>query len=234
MATVIETPKEQLDTETISEYIREPKAPKPQVQKSSQRSYSQDFLNSASEVISVAKAIKSAVVPAHTEQAFKVTQKLTDIKAAEIDDIIEPKADILETLWPGVHQDFAHTLHIKRMPSYYLMFGFMGGAVIALIGLWSFSTISSLFANYGKSPASLTQSKIGSTTVNANSLVGGVRVPLVSSYEVKEGDTLAGIVLHNYKHVSPRLIDEVCKVNNLTDANVLILGQKLVLPEYHY
>jgi hypothetical protein len=33
--------------------------------------------------------------------------------------------------------------------------------------------------------------------------------------------------------VSPRLLDEICKSNNLRNANVLSLGQKLNLPEYH-
>ena len=221
MATVIETQKEQLDTDIISEYIREPKVKKPQA-----RSYSQDFLNSASEVISVAKAIKNSVSPAVST---------AESKAVYSDDTTSgAKPDVLETLWPGVHQEFSHALHIKKAPSYFVMLGFMGGAVIVLIGIWSFSTISSLFANYGKSPAALTQVKSNNAQSDSSTPSGGVRVPLVSTYEVQEGDTLAGIVLHNYKHVSPRLLDEICKTNNLTDANVLILGQKLVLPEYHY
>ena len=65
-------------------------------------------------------------------------------------------------------------------------------------------------------------------------LLQGLKLPLVATYEVQEGDTLAAIALSNYKHVSPRLLDEICKANNLTDANVLNTSQKLTLPEYHY
>jgi nucleoid-associated protein YgaU len=46
------------------------------------------------------------------------------------------------------------------------------------------------------------------------------------------GDTLAGIALKNYKKVSPRLLDQICRANNMRNANVLSLGQKLTLPEY--
>ncbi len=111
----------------------------------------------------------------------------------------------------------------------------MGGAVIALIVAWGFSGLSSLFANYGKVPATLNQSKTTSSTVTPEAATNtGVRVPLVPVYDVQVGDTLAGIALSNYKHISPRLLDDICKANNLTDANVLSSGQKLTLPEYHY
>jgi nucleoid-associated protein YgaU len=62
---------------------------------------------------------------------------------------------------------------------------------------------------------------------------GEVVAPGSGSYQVQTGDTLAGIALKNYKRVSPRLLDEICKANNLRNANVLSLGQKLALPEYH-
>ncbi len=220
MAPVTETKQEQFDTETISEYVREQKVEKPQP-----RSYSQDFLNSASEVISVAKAIKSAVVPG----AIDLDDETDILGSAN-----KVKPDVLETLWPGVHHDFSHNIHVKRPPSYYLMLGFMGGAIIALVGAWSFSVISSLVSNYGKTNTTLAQPKTSTTQTAAVAGASGVKIPLVSVYQVQEGDTLAGIALQNYKHVSPRLLDEICKANNLTDANVLVLGQKLTLPEYHY
>jgi len=219
MATVIESKQEQLDTETISEYIREPK-----VEKTQPRSYSLDILSSASDVISVAKALKGAVVPAAINLDGHISSLLEKTHV---------KPDVLETLWPGVHQDFSHNVHIKRTPSFYLMLGFMGGAVIALIMAWSFSSISALVANYGKSTAGLSQSKANDSQATATT-TSGVRTPLVSTYTVQDGDTLAGIALQNYKHVSPRLLDEICKANNLTDANLLVSGQKLTLPEYHY
>jgi LysM repeat protein len=59
-----------------------------------------------------------------------------------------------------------------------------------------------------------------------------VIMPTTPTYEVKTGDTLAGIALIAYKRASPRLLDEICRANNMRNANVLSLGQKLVLPEY--
>ncbi len=225
MATVIESKEKQLDVDSISEYEREEDAAKPQA-----KSHTKDLFKPASEVISVARAIKSVVLPV---QAGGVGQ--SQGAAGSIDNVNSSIPDVLETLWPGIHQDFSHSVTVKRAPSYYLTLGFMGGAIIALIVAWSFTSISSLFANYGKASSTLNQNKITSTTVASDAASNtGVRLPLASTYEVQDGDTLAGIALQNYKHISPRLLDEICKANNLTDANVLNTGQKLVLPEYHY
>ena len=46
------------------------------------------------------------------------------------------------------------------------------------------------------------------------------------------GDTLAAIALREYKRVSPRLLDEICRNNGLKNANFLNLGQKINLPNY--
>lgn len=222
MVTVIESEQEQLDIDSISEYVRDQSETKVQ-----SKSYAKDLFESAGEVMSVARAIKSAVLPTHPENESRTPDICID------NNVSSDKPDVLETLWPGVHHDFSHSVTVKRTPSYYLTLGFMGGAVLALILAWGFSAVSSLFANFGKvSPNVVTQNK--ATNSAPETLNTSVKTPIASTYEVKEGDTLAAIALQNYKHVSPRLMDEICKANNLTDANVLNLGQKLVLPEYHY
>ena len=59
-------------------------------------------------------------------------------------------------------------------------------------------------------------------------------VPASNQYQVQTGDTLAGIAPEKTTGASvARLLDEICKANNLRNANVLSLGQKLNLPEYH-
>ena len=195
--------------EAISEYVREPKA-------------------------RVRGLGESAMPPNQTRHI----EKSTDISTTwlhETDSSEVPKPDVLETLWPGLHhQDFSRG--VKKTPSFYLMLGFMGGALIALLITWGYSSVSSLFAHFGKLPTGLSQAKLSSNEqelASAGSPSGEVLIPLVSSYEVQDGDTLAGIALHNYKHISPRLLDSICRANNITDANVLNLGQKLTLPEYH-
>ncbi|PZM77949.1 MAG: hypothetical protein DKT66_27125 [Candidatus Melainabacteria bacterium] len=155
----------------------------------------------------------------------------------------EQHSDVLEALWPGVHHDFERTASTsKRGPSFYLTIGFMGGAIMSMLGVWGFTTVSSVVANAGSG----SQNKIvmaqgqqagqqtGAPQASAPAAAGGdVIIPLASTYEVQSGDTLAVIALRNYKHASPRLLDEICRANGMRNANVLSLGQKITLPEYH-
>lgn len=147
--------------------------------------------------------------------------------------------EILETLWPGVHQEF--TQPSRRGPSFYLTIGFMAGAAMCMVMVWAYSFITSYIAATVGSPDKqiVVTQRAGKQQVVGNSktatvpVAGDAILPLAAVYEVAEGDTLAGIALKNYKHVSPRLLDEICKANGMRNANVLSLGQKLNLPEYH-
>lgn len=150
------------------------------------------------------------------------------------------KADELETLWPGLHHDFAAPT--RKSPSFYMTVGFMAGAAISIVGVIGFFSITQFAAHSGSGEKRVTVAAIpgqaaqqppaAPSTVSTAS--GGEAVmPAAPEYQVQTGDTLAGIALKNYKRVSPRLLDEICKANNLRNANVLSLGQKLSLPEYH-
>ncbi len=140
------------------------------------------------------------------------------------------KGELLEALWPGVHHEVGYT--VKRTPSFYLMAGFMGGAVISLAGAWIFTVISPMVAGIGKSTGEATVTQKESKSTPGAGQSGDLMVPLVSVYEVQSGDTLAGIAYRNYKRCSPRLLDAICQANKLGSANVLSLGQKLILPDY--
>ena len=155
----------------------------------------------------------------------------------------EQHSDVLEALWPGVHHDFERAASTsKRGPSFYLTIGFMGGAIVSMLGIWGFSAVSSVVASVGQpgqkqiveakgQPGSSQQAGTAQTAVAPAG--GDVITPAVTSYEVQSGDTLAVIALRNYKHASPRLLDEICRANGMRNANVLSLGQKITLPEYH-
>ncbi len=152
----------------------------------------------------------------------------------------EQHSDVLEALWPGVHHDFERTASTtKRGPSFYLTIGFMGGAIVSMLGIWGFSSVSSVVANAGQRPdKQIVQGQPSkdqaSAPQTAQAAAGGdLIVPLATTYEVQSGDTLAVIALRNYKHASPRLLDEICRANGMRNANVLSLGQKITLPEYH-
>lgn len=148
-------------------------------------------------------------------------------------------SDVLETLWPGVHQEFTNPP--RRGPSFYLTVGFMAGAIISMAGVWTYSAVSHMVAGSGTTVGEkqILVAQGGVTNpapvpANHPTVPGAAQVivPIANTYEVQEGDTLAGIALRNYKHASPRLLDEICKVNGMRNANVLSLGQKLMLPEY--
>jgi LysM repeat protein len=149
-----------------------------------------------------------------------------------------PKPDELEALWPGVHQDFLHSP--KRTPSFYLMLGFMGGAFVSMIAVWCFSGVAQLVHGSGKVQTASAggQGQVAQqvappvATVPQGSDPGAVLVPAHPTVVIQTGDTLAAVALREYKRVSPRLLDEICRNNGLKNANFLNLGQKISLPNY--
>lgn len=215
---VLTTEQDKLDFESVSEYIREPRGSA----KDSYATKSNYFLEDEAAPLS---------------------------KSAE-----------LETLWPGVSADFLHGHHgSKKQPSFYWGIGFASGVsatvvltaiVFGMMHLFAAATNPQTAARIvlaqGKS-SSTTQmgssvaTESGAVVTRVNNLppsaavgIGGpeVIVPIYSNYTVKNGDTLAGIALQAYKRATPRLMDEICRANGMRNANVLSLGQTIVLPEY--
>jgi LysM repeat protein len=156
-----------------------------------------------------------------------------------------PKTAELEALWPGVsHEIFQHGP--KKGPSFYLTLGFMAGAVVSLVGIWGFAAVSHMASSGSNSKEIVVQSGQNGSAKGIGGEGGAVVtqlasrnvepetvVPLSTTCDVGSGDTLAGIALKNYRRATPRLLDEICRANNMKNANVLNLGQKLLLPEYH-
>lgn len=156
-----------------------------------------------------------------------------------------PKSAELEALWPGVNHDFYQTS--RKSPSFYLTIGFMAGAVVSLIVAWIYST-----AFHPSSPSqaqapqtdakpivvahgTATSAKLTSAapqTLTVQGTGSELITPVDTVYEVRDGDTLAGIALHEYKRVSPRLMDAICHANGMANADRLSLGQKLNMPQY--
>jgi nucleoid-associated protein YgaU len=149
-----------------------------------------------------------------------------------------PKPDELEALWPGVHQDFLHSP--KRTPSFYMMLGFMGGAFVSMFAVWCFAGVSQFAhgsdkvqtANNGGQSQAAQQAAPPVATMPQGSDPGAVLIPAHTTVSIGSGDTLAAIALREYKRVSPRLLDEICRNNGLKNANFLNLGQKINLPNY--
>lgn len=156
-----------------------------------------------------------------------------------VHDVEAPKSDELEALWPGVHHEF-EPQH-RKAASFYMTIGFMAGAALSLLGVFGYSAVSQVVAS---KPTGDKQVMVANVPTKALPAVPGapqsmtgqdgseILVPAANSYQVQPGDTLAGIAQRNYKRVSPRLLDQICRANNMRNANVLSLGQKLNLPEY--
>lgn len=150
-----------------------------------------------------------------------------------------PKADELETLWPGVHHDLTHT--VKRTPSFFIMLGFIGGAVVSLFAVWGYSFTSDQIAKanvHKDKPVLVAKANTEMAGTNKRAMTAknvdptAELVPVSQLYVVKSGDTLVSIALKNYRKVTPRLIDSIVENNNLKNADTLKLGQELSLPTY--
>lgn len=213
MTLVIDSETEKLDFDSLPEYVREAELVTPR----------ESILNRASE-----SSIATGERPRPTiEREFLAS---ADGEA--------PRTDELEALWPGVHHELIQPP--KRNASLYLTVGFMAGAFVSLVGVWGYSAVSGMIvasASGNHDKQIVTANKPAATTAPAQAPVGGDAaaaelVPASATYEVQNGDTLAMIALKNYKRVSPRLLDEICKANGMRNANVLSLGQKLSLPTY--
>ncbi len=75
----------------------------------------------------------------------------------------------------------------------------------------------------------------GTVTTTDGALQGGadgtqeaVSRQVQATYTIREGDTLADIC--NKYYGSLDRLEELCDVNAITDANLILPGQKLVLP----
>lgn len=218
MTLVIESEQEKLEFDSLPEYVRDSELLTPR----------ESILNRSSES---SYATGDRPRPIITERDFTAPEGEA------------PSTDELEALWPGVHHELIQPP--KRNASFYMTIGFMAGAFVSLIGVWGYSAVSGMIVasannNNGnkqilvaanKAPAAAAATAAPAQT-SGNADPSAELVPASPTYEVQNGDTLAMIALKNYKRVSPRLLDEICKANGMRNANVLSLGQRLSLPTY--
>lgn len=224
--------REKLEFESVPEFVREPRT-------SPRDSYAANIATNA-----------NTTTTSHSTSHSTASQSTSSVeepdpresKASAVRSAALPKSAELEALWPGVSHEFLHAP--KKGPSFYLGIGFIAGAITSIAVIGGFAAVSHMLTasnplgkeivvaqgQPGTGKGQVTAS--GATGITSTSGEPEVIIPLASIYEVGSGDTLAAIALKNYKRATPRLLDEICKANNLRNANVLSLGQKLSLPEY--
>lgn len=201
---------------------------------------------SANHIQSTYKGLHSPLLSPMAPMDGELNYMNNKVSLGGLEDLLETNQEVLETqksdelevLWPGVHHELIP--NAKRTPSFYMMLGFIGGAVVSLAVVGVYSLASAKIADgSGANAKSIVIAKgavsnaAPKETMNSNTVdPSSVIVPVSSTYEVKTGDTLASIALTNYKKVTPRLIDAIVEHNKLKSAHMLGLGQKLNLPPY--
>jgi LysM repeat protein len=227
--------REKLEFESLPEFIREPYS-------AGREAYVPPTASKGSRADDRFASIDEKFGHQYDGRYAPVQDKFPDLDS-NIDEIVRPKHEALDTLWPGVEREFLQPR--RRSPSFYLTIGFMAGSFVSLLGVFGYSLISHAVVTSGAADGGKKIVVAGSLPVSPKSqaaegsahttVVNGaeVLIPAFTTYEVKTGDTLAGIALKAYRRVSPRMLDEICRANNMRSANVLSLGQKLTLPEYH-
>jgi nucleoid-associated protein YgaU len=245
---VINCDEDKVSFEALPEFIREPYPTGKE--KNISTASPADIQPSIKHGPSIAERMAEYMSDHQTKHPNKRTATLDDGSEMEI-------TRELEALWPGVNNEFFQTT--KRTPNFYLTLGFVAGTIVTLFAVNIYaalthagnptqaqdakrivvattgsadnaaSNVSSFSAS--KLPAIAMPSANDKTSVatgNGSELL----TPVESIHEVKNGDTMAAIVMHAYKRVSPRLMDTICKANGMRSPDKLTLGQKLSLPPY--
>ncbi len=200
-----------------------------------------DAEREALELESIPEYLSDSSLPSREAAVTMASKAFTERETRTALDVVSPmahKADELETLWPGLHHDLV--TQSRKSPSFYMTVGFMAGAGLSILGVAGYFGATQLVAHHNSGDKQIMVANVPGKSQQAamptetrTESGDEVVMPSAPQVSVQTGDTLAAIALRNYKRVSPRLLDEICKVNNLRNANVLSLGQKLTLPEYH-
>lgn len=134
----------------------------------------------------------------------------------------------LDVLW----QNFKVSQKEDKSPGIYLATGFIAGAVAMLImtTLLSFSVRGTDSSDIAPGPKSREKARL--TFIPADKITN--EEPTLSkgteSYTVKNGDTLAGIIVRFYGSYDLSKVEKIKEANNMKNPNNLQIGQTLIIP----
>lgn len=134
----------------------------------------------------------------------------------------------LDVLWQSVK---SHAKMTEKSVIAYFTTGFFAGVIVTLI----MTTLISCLVNYSSNRADdfkLTpkEQKMEKIALEPADTAVAVTSGKYENYEVKSGDTLAGIVMRFYGIYSIDKMDAIQKANNMKSPNELSIGQKLIIP----
>ena len=141
------------------------------------------------------------------------------------------KAQELDLLWGGVqrgiqkvHSATKGTIH--KSPAAYLTIGFVAGVVFmcCIFLIVSISTVAPKIAT--GSPEAKNVAVIGTEAPVAKA------EPVVTNekYIIKKGDTINGIAYRFYGKYDEAKIQEIMRINEITNPNSMKIGQELLIP----
>lgn len=141
----------------------------------------------------------------------------------------------LNVLW----QNFRVNQKEEKSPGIYLTTGFIAGAItmLAITTLVSFSLqgndsldLSAPTGQPSKEKARLTFIPADKKSVSTDENASAGTPKGSESYTVKNGDTLAAIIIRFYGNYDVSKIEKIKQANHLSNPNNLKLGQNLIIP----
>lgn len=141
----------------------------------------------------------------------------------------------LDMLW----QTFKINQKEEKSPGIYLLTGFIAGALCMFL-------MTAVLSMSATNPASDSDIKVETpkaekklirkhkasriSFVPADKPVEAPVAPTSETYTVKDGDTLAGIIIRFYGKYDTTKIEKIRVANGMKNANNLSIGQKLIIP----
>ncbi len=147
------------------------------------------------------------------------------------------KSKELDLLWGGAQKGIhkihtaAKTVHHKS-PAVYLMIGFIAGVLFmsCIILIVSVSSINPKpEKNRDKAPQEAA-APAGVERLEENSAPAGTTTYTEEKYIIKSGDTINGIAYRYYGKYNEAKIQEIMRINNITNPAGLKIGQELIIP----
>ena len=139
------------------------------------------------------------------------------------------KQEELDTLW----KTFKINQKDQPNPGVYLTVGFIAGAVsmFMMTALLSFGVNSDKATESALKPMRKTQVSKDVKIIPADvSEPAAAEGATKETYTIKEGDTLAGIIVRFYGRYDVSKIEKIQKANNMSDANKLRVGDTITIP----
>lgn len=141
------------------------------------------------------------------------------------------KAQELDLLWGGVQRGIqkvhnATKGNIQKSPAVYFTIGFIAG-VIFMCCILLIVSISTIIPK-----AAVNNNEAKNVTVIGTEAPVAKAEPVVTNekYIIKKGDTINGISYRFYGKYDEAKIQEIQRINNITNPNSMRIGQELIIP----